>query len=83
MGKVERAKSRPSDSQEGWKMSEDSGGSKTSWADAMDPRAPSPGNMGQYNKSAQPALQDYQVTLDMCNTSHPLCVQSLFLLLAS
>lgn len=62
MGKMERIRSRPPDSQEGWKEgSEDRGGNKTSWADSVDPRAPSPGNMGQYNKAAAP--QDYQVKL--------------------
>lgn len=60
MGKVERTRSRPSDSQDGWKEgSEDRGATKTSWADASDPRAPSPGSVGQHNKSAAP--QDYQV----------------------
>lgn len=60
MGKVERLRSRPADGQEGWKEgSEDCRGSKTSWADSADPRAPSPGNMGQYNKAAAP--QDHQV----------------------
>lgn len=64
MGKVERIRPRPSDSQEGWKEgSEDRGGNKTLWADSVDPNAPSPGNMGQYNKSAAP--QDYQVKLEM------------------
>ena len=58
MGKVERMRSRPAEGQEGWKEGpEERGGSKTSWADG-DPRAPSPGSMGQY-KSAAP--QDYQV----------------------
>lgn len=60
MGKVERMRSRTSDGQEGWKEgSEDRGGSKTSWADGADPRAPSPGSIGQYNKSAAP--QEFQV----------------------
>ena len=60
MGKVERIRPRPSDSQEGWKEgSEDRGGNKSSWADNVDPRAPSPGSMGQYSKSTAP--QDYQV----------------------
>lgn len=73
MGKVERIRSRPSDNQEGWKEgSEDRGGSKTSWADTVDPRAPSPSNMGPYNKSAAP--QDYQVQLDMHYTSLSSCV---------
>ncbi|KAK2907636.1 protein PRRC2C isoform X2 [Channa argus] len=59
MGKVERIRSRASDSQEGWKEgSEDRGVNKTSWADTVDPRAPSPGSMGPNNKSA--ALTDYQ-----------------------
>ncbi|XP_068599150.1 protein PRRC2C [Brachionichthys hirsutus] len=59
MSKMERARSRPSDGQEGWKeVSEDRGGGKTSWADSVDPRAPSPGSTGQYNKPAHP--QDYQ-----------------------
>lgn len=73
MGKVERIRSRPSDCQEGWKEgSEDRGASKTSWADTADPRAPSPGSMGQYNKSAAP--QDYQVQLNMHYASLPSCV---------
>lgn len=60
MGKMERIRSRPSDSQEGWKEgSEDRGGNKTSWADSVDPSAPSSGSMTQYNKSTAP--QDYQV----------------------
>ncbi|KAM9385131.1 protein PRRC2C [Pholidichthys leucotaenia] len=54
MGKVDRMRSRTSDSQEGWKE----GGNKTSWADSVDPRAPSPGTLGHYNKSA--AAQDFQ-----------------------
>ncbi|CAI5640031.1 unnamed protein product [Oreochromis niloticus] len=59
LGKVDRMRSRPSDSQEGWKEgSEDRGGSKASWTESVDPRAPSPGSMGQYNKSA--ATQDFQ-----------------------
>lgn len=73
MGKVERIRSRPSDSQEGWKEgSEDRGAGKTSWADAVDPRAPSPGSMGQYNKSA--ASQDHQVYTNIHCTSLPWCV---------
>ena len=60
MSKVERLRSRTSDIQEGWKEgSEERGGGKTSWADSVDPRAPSPGSVGQYNKSAAP--QDFQV----------------------
>ena len=60
MGKVDRMRSRTSDNQEGWKEgSEERGGSKASWADSVDPRAPSPGSVGQYSKSAAP--QDYQV----------------------
>ncbi|XP_014914267.1 protein PRRC2C isoform X2 [Poecilia latipinna] len=52
-------RARTSDNQEGWKEGpEDCGGSKTSWANSVDPRAPSPGSVGQYNKSA--ASQDYQ-----------------------
>ncbi|XP_047231919.1 protein PRRC2C isoform X3 [Girardinichthys multiradiatus] len=52
-------RSRTSDNQEGWKEgSEERGGTKTSWADSGDPRAPSPGSVGQYNKPA--ASQDYQ-----------------------
>ncbi|XP_017284274.1 protein PRRC2C isoform X1 [Kryptolebias marmoratus] len=59
MGKVERMRSRTSDGQEGWKEgSEEHGGGKTSWADSVDPRAPSPGSGGQYNKSA--VSQEYQ-----------------------
>lgn len=62
MSKVERMRSRPADGQEGWKEGpEDRGGSKTAWADTVDPRAPSPGSMGQYNKATAP--QDYQVKL--------------------
>lgn len=62
MGQVERARSRPAESQDGWKEgSEDRGAAKVSWAEASDPRAPSPGSAGQHNKSAAP--QDYQVTL--------------------
>ncbi len=69
MGKVDRMRSRPSEGQEGWKEgSEDRGGSKTSWADTVDPRSPSPGSMGQYNKST--AQQDYQVKVDMQFISH-------------
>lgn len=76
MGKVERIRSRPPDGQEGWKEgSEDRGGSKTAWADG-DPRAPSPGSVGQYNKSAAP--QDYQVKLHNHYTSLPSCVHCLF-----
>lgn len=60
LGKVDRMRARPTDGQEGWKEgSEDRGGSKASWAESVDPRAPSPGSMGQYNKSA--ATQDFQV----------------------
>lgn len=60
MGKTERVRSRPSDSQEARKEgSEDRGCTKTSRADGVDPRAPSPGSMGQYNKSAAPL--DHQV----------------------
>lgn len=77
MGKVERVRPRPSDSQEGWtEGSEDRGGNKTSWADSTDPRAPSPGSMGQYSKSA--ATQDYQVKLDMHYISLPLCLHCTF-----
>lgn len=77
MGKVERIRSRPTDSQEGWKEgSEDRGSSKTSWADTVDPRAPSPGSVGQYNKSAAP--QDYQVKLNTHHTSLPSCMHSSF-----
>lgn len=62
MGKVERMRSRTSDNQDGWKEgSEERGGGKTSWADSVDPRAPSPGSVGQYSKSVAP--QDYQVNL--------------------
>lgn len=66
MGKVERMRPRPPDGQEGWKEgSEDRGGNKASWADSADPRAPSPGSMGQYSKSA--ATQDYQVDTGSIN----------------
>lgn len=76
MGKVERIRSRPPDGVEGWKEgTEERGGSKTSWADG-DPRAPSPGSMGQYNKTAAP--QDYQVKLHMNDTRLPSCVHCLF-----
>ncbi|XP_028258879.1 protein PRRC2C isoform X2 [Parambassis ranga] len=56
MGKVERMRAQTSEGQEGWKEGSEVGGSKTSWADGVDPRAPSPGSMGQYSKSPQ----DYQ-----------------------
>lgn len=60
MGKMERIRSRPPDSQEGWKEgSEDRGGNKTSWVDSVDPNVSSSGGMAQYNKSTVP--QDYQV----------------------
>ena len=61
MGKVERIRPRPKEGHEG---SEDRGGNKTSRADNVDPRAPSPGSMGQYSKLT--AAQDYQVKLDKC-----------------
>ncbi|KAM4575620.1 protein PRRC2C isoform 1-T1 [Fundulus diaphanus] len=52
-------RSRASENQESWKEgSEERGGTKTSWADSVDPRAPSPGSVGQYSKSA--TSQDYQ-----------------------
>lgn len=58
---MERVRSRPADSQDGWKeCSEDRGAAKISWADTSDPRAPSPGSAGQH-KAEVP--QDYQVTL--------------------
>lgn len=54
MGKVERARSRTSDTQEGWKeASEDHAANKTLWADSGDPRAPSPASMGQYKSTSQ------------------------------
>lgn len=58
MSKVERARSRTSDSQEGWKEgSEDHVANKASWADGADPRALSPASMGQYKSAAQQELQ--------------------------
>lgn len=58
MSKVERARSRTSDSQEGWKeASEDHAANKTSWADSGDPRAPSPASAGQYKSTPQQDLQ--------------------------
>lgn len=60
LGKVDRIRPRPPDGQEGWKEgSEDRGGIKASWAEGVDPRAPSPGSIGQFSKSA--ATQDFQV----------------------
>lgn len=60
MSKVERMRARTSDGQEGWNdRPEEPGGAKASWGDNVDPRAPSPGTGGQYNKSA--FLQEYQV----------------------
>lgn len=59
MGKVERMRSQTSEGLEGWKEGSEVGGSKSSWADSVDPRASSPGSMGQYSKSPQ----DYQVIL--------------------
>lgn len=54
MSKVERARSRTSDNQEGWKeVSEDHVANKTSRAD----EAPSPTSMGQYKTAAQQELQ--------------------------
>lgn len=54
MSKVERARSRTSDSQEGWKDgSEDHAANKTSWADSADPRAPSPSSAGQFKSASQ------------------------------
>lgn len=62
MSKVDRIRSRPSDTQEGWKDGSDGrAGGKGSCADSVDPRAPSPGNVGQYNKLA--AQPDFQVKL--------------------
>nr|XP_061834231.1 protein PRRC2C isoform X1 [Nerophis lumbriciformis] len=59
MGKVERRRPQPPDGQEAWKeSSEEQGAVKTSRADSVDPRAPSPGIVGQYNKVSAP--QDYQ-----------------------
>nr|XP_057929504.1 protein PRRC2C [Doryrhamphus excisus] len=59
MGKVDRMRPRPPDVQESWKEgSEEHGVVKTSWADCVDPRAPSPGSGGQYNKVTAPP--DYQ-----------------------
>lgn len=74
MSKVDRARSRTSDGQEGWKEgSEDHAANKTSWADGADPRAPSPASMGQYKSAAQ---QELQVQGSVCNfyTSGPACL---------
>lgn len=58
MSKVERARARIADSQEGWKEgSEDYVANKTSWADGADPRASSPASMGQFKSAAQQELQ--------------------------
>lgn len=74
MSKVERARSRTSDSQEGWKEgSEDHAANKASWADGADPRAPSPAGMGQYKSATQ---QEVQVQGSVLNfyTSRPVCL---------
>ncbi|KAJ3599916.1 hypothetical protein NHX12_033870 [Muraenolepis orangiensis] len=56
MGKVERRRPRPPDGRVGGKdVSEDHGGNK---GPGVDPRAPSPGNHGQYSKNMAP--QDCQ-----------------------
>lgn len=74
MSKVERARSRTSDNQEGWKEgSEDHVANKTSWADGADPRAPSPAGMGQYKSAAQQELQ-VQRSLRNFYTSWPACL---------
>lgn len=58
MSKVERARSRASDGQEGWKDgTEDHAANKTSWADSADPRAPSPSSAGQFKSASQQDLQ--------------------------
>lgn len=58
MNKVERARSRTSDGQEGWKEgSEDHAANKASWADSADPRASSPASIGQYKSATQQELQ--------------------------
>ena len=59
MGKVERMRPRTADGQEGWKEGgDDRGSSRGSWVDGGNGRAPSPGSMNQYNKTAP---RDYQV----------------------
>lgn len=58
MSKMERARARTSDGQEGWKeASEDHAANKSSWADSADPRAPSPASVGQYKSTPQQDLQ--------------------------
>lgn len=73
MSKVERARSRTSDSQEGWKEgSEDHAANKPSWADGADPRAMSPASMAQYKSAAQQELQ-VQGSGQNFYTSRPTC----------
>lgn len=73
MGQGDRARPRPGEGQDGWKEgSEDRGAAKVSWADASDPRAPSPASAGQHNKSAPP--QDYQVTLQSTSSCDPIII---------
>lgn len=60
MAKVDRMRARNPDAQEGWKeAAEERSDSKSSWVESVDPRAPSPGNIGHYSKTAPP--QDQQV----------------------
>ncbi|XP_028301264.1 protein PRRC2C isoform X2 [Gouania willdenowi] len=60
MAKVDRMRARASDGQDGWKEgTDDRVGSKSSWSESLDPRAQSPGSVGQqYNKSVD--AQDNQ-----------------------
>ncbi|XP_015253474.1 PREDICTED: protein PRRC2C isoform X1 [Cyprinodon variegatus] len=51
-------RSRTSENQEGWKDGSEERGATKTWADSVDPRAPSPGSVGQYSKL--PASLDYQ-----------------------
>ncbi|XP_051952248.1 protein PRRC2C-like [Xyrauchen texanus] len=59
MTKVDRMRPRKTDAQEGWKgRVEERSEGKSSWAESGDPRAPSPGNIGHYSKTAP--LQEQQ-----------------------
>lgn len=60
-------RSRTSENQEGWKDGSEERGATKTWADSVDPRAPSPGSVGQYSKL--PASLDYQVQHVLITTS--------------
>lgn len=57
MSKVERARSRTSDSQEGWKDGSEDHAANNTWTDGADPRAPSPSSAGQFKSATQQDLQ--------------------------